>query len=158
MRTHPHQRSTVRGRVLAGTTLPVRVGAITVLASLALVACTPDANKTGGHNQTGDADGAASLSCSATLVTMTKLVEEHRTCSVDADCTILGSWCIFTGRGNCAGQFYVNVSIGVDAFRALDNSLTQMNCTDAADGICGTCGLGAPMTPACVEGRCGAVP
>lgn len=94
--------------------------------------------------------------CAAEQQALESLIEAHQACETAADCQFFRSWCLFEGRVDCTGAFYVNREVTAEEFERVDGRLTACVAESAPNGTadCGHCGMGeAPA--ACIEGRCG---
>ncbi len=93
--------------------------------------------------------------CATEQRALQSLIEAHSACETAADCQFFRSWCLFEGRVDCTGAFYVNRELSADEFQGADDALSACLADDAPNGTadCGHCGMGeAPA--ACIEGRC----
>lgn len=94
--------------------------------------------------------------CAAERQALKSLIETHSACESAADCQFFRSFCLFEGRVDCTGAFYMNREVTAEEFKRLDVELGACVAENAPNGTadCGHCGMGeAPA--ACIDGRCG---
>ncbi len=100
-----------------------------------------------------DAAAEASVGqCDDTKQSLVQLINQNRSCSGDTDCQTLVSFCLFEGRVQCAGHFFMNNDVDPDEFTRLDGELTE--CVGGVGHGCGTCLGGPNMVPICKDGVC----
>jgi hypothetical protein len=109
----------------------------------------------------GDRGRPTLLQCNEIEDELFAMVEAHRACDDDSDCIRVDTECtLIERRDHCSGTFYINRSIDLDGFRALDRKLSQCHYAqefpDTLDH-CGECPE-EPCVPACNDGLCGEPP
>ena len=104
-----------------------------------------------------DDDGSPSSECTDEKQSLQDLIEQHRACETDDDCQHLASFCLFEGRVDCTGAFYVNRDVTQEEFEQRDDAHTECVQEHSAepDNECGTCLMGSKL-PTCDQGVCAA--
>jgi hypothetical protein len=88
--------------------------------------------------------------CQDQLDQLEEMVEDHRTCSTDADCQIAGAGCGHVAD-HCSRVVYVNESFDSTAFNSLARSVADC----IGPSSCRSCD-DSPPPAACIMGRCAA--
>lgn len=130
------------------------VRSTTTVLALLVVACSAnepnDPSGGGGH---GGSEPAAS--CEDEKQALVDLIEQNRACEVDDDCQVLTSFCLYEGRVDCTGDFFVNRNVDEQEFVQVDDAHTacMQAISDEPDSECGTC-LKIGWAPFCDAGIC----
>jgi hypothetical protein len=98
------------------------------------------------------ADGVCSGDCSPAEKALSEYANQHRTCEVDADCTIASSSCALTSH-HCSGAFAVNHEVDATAWAELDAALASCASQHGGSWDCATCDS-VPPPARCVGAAC----
>jgi hypothetical protein len=106
---------------------------------------------TDGAAGSGGADADGADACQQQEDALLGLITQHQSCGTDSDCKRVHSECLFAGRFNCSGNFYVKNDLDETEFSHLDDALAS--CASGAGIKCMSCNI-APLAPACKSGEC----
>ena len=128
----------------------------TIVCALLVVACSAnEPNAPSGGGGQGGSDPVAS--CENEKQALVELIEQNRACEIDEDCQALSSLCLYEGRVDCTGDFFVNMNVTEEEFVQVDDTHTacMQASSDEPDSECGTC-LKIGWAPFCDDGICAA--